>query len=143
MPEKPSQMMDNDLVHPSIEKQLTDSDAATALASGNNDTFLRWLTQQQFEAAKRPGSTAESDLQVRMALVYANAARFVGPQEQKTLKRQALEVLTNVNASITNELIERDRDFGEALQQPGRQERIKELKGLIQRIIQLRTEIMR
>ena len=136
--------MDKDLTHPQgTEKLLTDSEVTTALVAGDKSVLLRWLTQQQFEAARRPNSTAEYDLQVRMALIYSNASRMVGPREQRAYKDQALQVLTNVNAVITGELSELSRQTAAAANRPGLQQRIEALRQLIQRVIELRAELLR
>jgi len=144
MTEEPMKVEDHDFTPPEgTEKPLTDSEASVALAAGDNATFLRWLTEQQQEAARRPDSILEFALQVRMAMVYYNASRTEGPEDQKKHKTEALSILTATNAGLTAELGELSRDWTEAAKRPGREERIKSLRNLAQDIIRLRAEIMR
>lgn len=143
--EKPPGVADHDFTPPEgVEvPTLTDSQAAQALAAGDNKTFLKWMTQIQFEASRRPEGTAEYDVQIRIAMAYYNASRTEGPEDQQKHKNEALTWLTGATQGITNELVELDKDYSEASKRPDRQERIQALRKLIGDIRDLRTEIMR
>ena len=143
--EIPKGIDDHDFTPPEGVKAppLSDSQAAQALAAGDSKNFLRWMTQIQFEASRRPEGTAEYDVQIRIAMAYFNASRTEGPEDQQKHKTEALTWLTGATKAITNELIELDTDYSQAYKRPDRQERIQALKKLIGNIRDLRTEIMR
>jgi hypothetical protein len=122
---------------------LTDSEAAQALARGDNKTFVKWMTQQHVEVSRRPDSIAEYELQLRIATAYFNASRTEGPEDQQKHRAEALRIITETTAAITKELAELTSDYTEAYKRPDRDERIAKLRGLVAVITKLRPEILR
>ena len=121
---------------------LTDSEAAQALAAGDTKAFLNWITQQQFEASRRPDSIAEYELQMRIATAYFNASRTEGPEDQEKHRKEALRIITEATRGITNELTELTSDWTQASKRPDRDQRIAKLRDLVATIGRFRQEIL-